>query len=67
MPAATQAVLSSALLRVMETPAYLERQRELGADLAAAEERGPAALAAFWGAEMGRTRATAQAAGIRAE
>ena len=67
MPVATQATLSAALLRVMDTPAYLDRQRELGADLAAVEERGPAALAAFWAAEMARTRETARAAGIRAE
>jgi len=67
MPAATQAALAAALLRVMETPAYLARQRELGADVAAPEERGPAALTAYWAAEMARTRATAQAANIRME
>lgn len=67
MAPAVQAQLSTVLLRAMETPAYLERQRELGADVATAEERGPAALTAFWAAEMTRTRATAQAANIRAD
>lgn len=67
MPAATQALLGTALLRAMDMPAYLDRQRELGADVAGAEERGPAALAAFWAAEMTRTRATARQAGIRAD
>jgi tripartite-type tricarboxylate transporter receptor subunit TctC len=67
MPDAVQAQLSAALLRVMASPAYLERQRELGADVAAAEERGPAALVSYWAAEMARTRATAQAANIRAD
>ena len=67
LPAATQAALSAGLLRVMETPAYLQRQRELGADMATPEERGPEALMSFWRAEMARTRATAQTANIRAE
>ena len=67
MPAPIQATLSTALLRVMETPAYLQRQRELGADVATPEERGPEALMAFWRADMTRTRATAQAANIRAD
>jgi tripartite-type tricarboxylate transporter receptor subunit TctC len=67
MPAGTQAAIAAALARAMATPAYLERQGELGADLAAPEERGPAALATFWSAEIARTRATAQAANIRAE
>jgi len=67
MVAGAQAMLGAALLRAMETPAYLDRQRELGADVAAAEERGPAALASFWAAEMTRTRATAREAGIRAD
>jgi len=67
MPAATLATLSAALLRVMATPAYLERQRELGADVATPEERGPEALMNFWRAEMLRTRATALAANIRTE
>jgi tripartite-type tricarboxylate transporter receptor subunit TctC len=67
LPAETRTVLTSALLRAMETPAYLTRQQELGADVAAPEERGPAALMTYWAAEMARTRATAQAANIRAE
>ena len=67
MLSAIQAQISAALLRVMETPAYLERQRELGADVAAPEERGPAALTAFWAAEVIRTRETARAANIRAD
>jgi tripartite-type tricarboxylate transporter receptor subunit TctC len=67
MPAATQAALAAALLRAMEAPAYLARQRELGADVVPAEERGPAALTALWAADMARTRATAQAANIRPE
>ena len=67
MAAPVQAAVAAALLQVMEVPAYLERQRELGADVAAGEERGPAALTAFWAAEMERTRETARVAGIRAE
>lgn len=67
MPAATRQALTAALLKVLETPAYLTRQRELGADVAAPEERGPEALTAYWAAEMARTRATAQAANIRVE
>lgn len=67
MPVAVREAVAAALLRVMEAPAYLERQRELGADVAAPEERGPAALAAFWVAEMARTRETARVAGIRGE
>jgi tripartite-type tricarboxylate transporter receptor subunit TctC len=67
MPAAHVAAIAAALLRVMETPAYLDRQRELGADVATPEERGPAALAAFWQADLARTGATARAANIRAE
>ncbi|MEI6159629.1 MAG: tripartite tricarboxylate transporter substrate binding protein [Roseococcus sp.] len=67
MPSANVTAIAAALLRVMETPAYLDRQRELGADVATPEERGPAALAAFWRADLARTRATAQAANIRAE
>ena len=67
MPAATQATLGAALQRAMEAPAYLARQRELGADVVPPEERGPAPLTALWAADMARTRATAQAANIRPE
>jgi tripartite-type tricarboxylate transporter receptor subunit TctC len=67
MPATTVSAIAAALLRVMETPAYLDRQCELGADVATPEERGPSALAAFWSADLTRTRATAQAANVRAE
>lgn len=67
MPAASVTAIAAALLRVMDTPAYLDRQRELGADVAIPEERGAAPLAAFWRADLTRTRATAQAANIRAE
>ena len=67
MPAVVRAAIAAALARTMAAPAYLERQRELGADVAAEEERGPAALAVFWAAEITRTRATARDANIRAE
>ncbi|MCS6891872.1 MAG: tripartite tricarboxylate transporter substrate binding protein [Rhodovarius sp.] len=67
MPMAVQAAVVAAQARAMETPAFLARQRELGADVAAPEERGPQALLAFWQAELARTRATVAAAGIRAE
>ncbi len=67
MPAPVRETITQATLRAMETPAYLERQREVGADVAAPEERGPAPLLAFWRAELARTRATAVAARITAE
>jgi len=67
LPAATRAVIAAATLRAMETAAYLDRQRELGADVATPAERGPEALLAFWRAELDRTRATATRARITAE
>lgn len=67
MPAANQAALGRALAQVMELPAFLERQAQLGADVAAPEERGPAALMAYWRDDLQRTRATALSANIRAE
>ncbi|MDB5413855.1 MAG: Tripartite tricarboxylate transporter family receptor, partial [Rubritepida sp.] len=67
MPAATQAALTAAILKVMEVPAFLDRQRQLGSEVATPEERGPAALMAFWRSELERTRVTARDANIRAE
>lgn len=67
VPPATRQAIAGATLRAMETPAYLERQQGLGADVATPAERGPESLLTFWRAELDRTRATAASARITAE
>jgi tripartite-type tricarboxylate transporter receptor subunit TctC len=54
MPPANQAALGAALAQVMDLPAFVERQAQLGADIAAPDERGPAALMAIGGMTCGR-------------
>ena len=66
-PETTIATLLRAVRTALEDPAYRARQAEVGAEIAEPALRDPAALAAWLRAERARTRATAEAAGIKAE
>lgn len=66
-PAPAIAALNAAALAALADPAYRQRQEEVGAQLSEEAVRSPEGLAAWLREERGRTRATAERAGIRAE
>jgi tripartite-type tricarboxylate transporter receptor subunit TctC len=67
LPADVVQVLSGALAAALRDATIISRIQEVGADIASAEERGPAGFNAFITGEAARVRQVAQATGMKLE